>query len=88
MCEYDKAINDCIEVLCEIYERSHNDPIIYNSGIKKSLEELKKNHTESLPMWKHIRCDLHGNSIIPQNTIVRDGYYLDIISLDRLPKED
>lgn len=41
-----------------------------------------------LPSWKKIQYDVKGNPIIPDNSVVRDGYYIDIISLDRLPKEE
>lgn len=41
-----------------------------------------------LPTWKKIQLDVDGKPFIPENAIVRDGYYIDIISLDRLPKED
>ena len=43
----------------------------------------------NLPKWKKIRVyDNNGQPIVPEHTIVRDGYYLDIFELDKLPKED
>ena len=41
-----------------------------------------------LPTWKKIQYDKEGRPIIPQNSIIRDGYYLDTFALDRLSKED
>lgn len=42
----------------------------------------------NLPTWKKLQFDANGKPVIPENSVVRDGYYIDIISLDRLPKED
>ena len=42
-----------------------------------------------LPMWKAIKVYVSGTPIVPtKHCIVRDGYYLDMFDLDKLPKED
>lgn len=42
-----------------------------------------------LPMWKPIgKYDEKERPIVPEHCIVRDGYYLDLFDLDKLPKCD
>ena len=41
-----------------------------------------------LPTWKTIKAYVDGTPIVPEHCIVRDGYYLDMFDLDKLPKED
>lgn len=98
---YAEAIDDVIELLSSMYER-HQDGHIYNAEIKSALETLKKKNDpywyqkkvyseiaeRSLPKWKKITCNIYGRPVIPENSVARDGYYIDIISLDRLPKEE
>lgn len=42
-----------------------------------------------VPTWKAIKIYYEdGKPIVPEHCIVRDGYYLDLFDLDKLPKED
>ena len=41
-----------------------------------------------VPMWKAISRYADGRPEVPEHCIVRDGYYLDLFDLDKLPKED
>lgn len=42
-----------------------------------------------LPTWKPISMyDGNGKPIVPEHCIVRDGYYIDLFDLDKLPKAD
>ena len=41
-----------------------------------------------LPIWKAIKAYVDGTPMVPEHCIVRDGYYLDMFDLDKLPKED
>lgn len=41
-----------------------------------------------LPTWKAIKAYVDGTPMVPEHCIVRDGYYLDMFDLDKLPKED
>lgn len=45
-------------------------------------------YLKNLPKWKRIQYALDGRPIISENSITRDGYYIDLISLDRLPREE
>lgn len=41
-----------------------------------------------VPTWKAISTyDMDGKPVVPEHCIVRDGYYLDMFDLDKLPKE-
>lgn len=39
-----------------------------------------------VPTWKAIDMYVNGQPVVPEHCIVRDGYYLDIFDLDKLPK--
>jgi len=41
-----------------------------------------------LPTWKAIKEYVDGTPMVPEHCIVRDGYYLDMFDLGKLPKED
>ena len=40
-----------------------------------------------VPMWKAISMYVDGKPSVPEHCIVRDGYYLDLFDLDKLPRE-
>lgn len=42
---------------------------------------------EHVPTWKAITLYVDGKPSVPEHCIVRDGYYLDLFDLDKLPKE-
>ena len=79
---YNKAIKEAFERLKKDYDDEFCNHYWFQRDVYNKLI------LESLPKWKRIQYALDRRPIIPENSITRDGYYIDLISLDRLPREE